>query len=257
MVLCPGCDEPIAESGDGNCPNCSAKLEPVDPSGGSKEAQSEANESTPVVADGGRQQGLLSFAFEFPRRRGWKPLLIGGGLFLISFLIVPYFLILGYSYRVGRAAAIGHNEPPAFGDWGGLAFDGLRMFALVLILGIPATILQLVGAQISPILGIVLSLAVGLALPAFQVAFLGSGSITGALTDGRATSILFTTYYLKALLLSILLGIATTLLFLLSIITIVGWLFVLAFVVFVAQAFWGYVYFQAAQKGIVSRAVPV
>jgi hypothetical protein len=221
------------------------------------EAQTKANESPPAVTDGGRQQGLLSFAFEFPRRQGWKPILIGGGLVFLSFLILPIFLVLGYSYRVGRAAAIGHSEPPAFSDWGGLFFDGLRLFAFGIILGIPATILQFIGAQITPILGIVLSLVIGLVFPAFQVAFLGSGSITDAFTDGSAISIISTGYYVKALLLGIVLVIATSILFVLSIITIIGWLFVYAFVLYVAQAFWGYVYFQAAQKGIVPRATPV
>jgi len=257
MVLCSDCSEDVAEMDDGYCPHCGTKLQVNHSMADTGADGTDRDKSPQVAADGGRQQGLLSFAFDFPRRRGYKPLLIGGGLFLLSFLIVPYFLILGYSYRVGRAAAIGHSEPPAFSDWGGLAFDGLRLFAFGIILGIPAGILQLVGAQITPVLGIVLSLAIGLVFPAFQVAFLGSGSITDALTDGSALSIIPTGFYVKSLLLSIVMGIATSILFVLSIITIIGWLFVLAFIVFVAQAFWGYVYFQAAQKGIVPRATPV
>lgn len=52
--------------------------------------------------------------------------LIGGVLSLLSFLIVPLFLVAGYVVRAIRANLEGEPEPPAFGDWGDLLVDGLK-----------------------------------------------------------------------------------------------------------------------------------
>lgn len=52
--------------------------------------------------------------------------LIGGVLSLLSFLIVPLFLVAGYVVRAIRASLAGEPEPPSFGDWGELLVEGLK-----------------------------------------------------------------------------------------------------------------------------------
>lgn len=57
----------------------------------------------------------------------WIPtVLIGGVLSLLSFLVVPIFLVSGYVVRTIRANLDDEPEPPTFGDWGDLLVDGLK-----------------------------------------------------------------------------------------------------------------------------------
>jgi len=62
-----------------------------------------------------------------------KTILIGGGLTLLSILIVPAFLVYGYVLRVLRAGMDGAEEPPVFDDWGTLLKEGVVAFVVVLI----------------------------------------------------------------------------------------------------------------------------
>lgn len=57
---------------------------------------------------------------------------IGGVLGLLSFLIIPTFLLLGYGARVLRAAAADPETEttPEFDEWGELAVDGLKLFVV-------------------------------------------------------------------------------------------------------------------------------
>lgn len=59
-----------------------------------------------------------------------KTVLIGGVLSLLSALIIPTFLVIGYLLRVLRATMRGDEEPPVFDDWGDLAVDGLKGFVI-------------------------------------------------------------------------------------------------------------------------------
>ncbi|AZH26448.1 DUF4013 domain-containing protein [Haloplanus aerogenes] len=62
-----------------------------------------------------------------------RTILIGGGLTLLSILIVPAFLVYGYVLRVLRAGMDGAEEPPVFDDWGTLLKEGVIAFVVVLI----------------------------------------------------------------------------------------------------------------------------
>jgi len=53
--------------------------------------------------------------------------LIGGVLSVLSFLLIPLFIVYGYLVRAIRANFEGKPEPPAFGDWGELTVDGLQV----------------------------------------------------------------------------------------------------------------------------------
>jgi len=118
--------------------------------------------------------------------------LISTLLIVGSFLIVPAFILIGYGFRVARAAALGRPNPPPYDDWGGLIVDGLRFLgmyiAIGIIVGIPLAILQFVaiesGSVVLLLLYFVLSIVVGYAALAFFTAFVGSNrSVMRSPTD--------------------------------------------------------------------------
>lgn len=70
-----------------------------------------------------------------------KTILIGGVLTILSVLILPLFLLIGYTVRVVRSVAEGEETPPTFDDWGDMLVDGVKGFAItVAYFFIPAAI---------------------------------------------------------------------------------------------------------------------
>ncbi|WP_224449497.1 DUF4013 domain-containing protein [Haloprofundus salilacus] len=78
-----------------------------------------------------------------------KNVLIGGILSLLGFLIVPTFLVIGYLLRVVRGSMRGDERPPAFDDWGEMAVDGLKGFAIGLAYGLVPLTLAVVFAVLT------------------------------------------------------------------------------------------------------------
>ena len=60
---------------------------------------------------------VISDSLRYPSS-DWSKVVILGVLFLISFLIIPIFLALGYTFRVIKASLAGLEELPAFEEWG-------------------------------------------------------------------------------------------------------------------------------------------
>lgn len=86
---------------------------------------------------------MLGDAISYPRNgEDWlKTTLIGGVLLILSFLIVPIFIVQGYFVRVLRSSAKGEEEPPVFDEWGELIVDGLKAFVISLVyVGVPLAI---------------------------------------------------------------------------------------------------------------------
>ncbi|ELZ67539.1 DUF4013 domain-containing protein [Haloferax sp. Atlit-10N] len=91
---------------------------------------------------------MLSESLNYLRNgEDWvKTVLIGGVLGLLSFLIVPTFLVIGYLLRVVRATMKGDEVPPVFDDWGDMAIDGVKGFAIVFVYAlVPAIIAGVFG----------------------------------------------------------------------------------------------------------------
>lgn len=65
---------------------------------------------------------------------------IGGIALLLSFFIVPLFLVAGYSVRAIRAGMDGAAEPPVFDDWGTMLKEGV----VVTIIGVIYQIIPLI-----------------------------------------------------------------------------------------------------------------
>ncbi|POG56361.1 DUF4013 domain-containing protein [Haloferax marisrubri] len=126
-----------------------------------------------------------------------KTVLIGGVLGLLSFLIVPTFLVIGYLLRVVRATMKGDEVPPEFDDWGDMAVDGVKGFAIAFVYALVPAIIALVfgfagilgaaagGSDASGALGGIVAL-VGLLL-AFVLGLLAAYLIPAALSNYAET----------------------------------------------------------------------
>lgn len=130
----------------------------------------------------------FTFVFEDPR---WVPKVLFGGLFVLaSFLIVGLFFIYGYLARLARNVIEGVAHPlPEWDDLAEFFSEGLRLFFIGLLYGLPIVVLALVlvvpaavlsshgdtdalrdiGGGLSSCLGCILfpiALAIGVWLPA-------------------------------------------------------------------------------------------
>ncbi|ADE04405.1 DUF4013 domain-containing protein [Haloferax volcanii] len=126
---------------------------------------------------------MISESLSYPRNdENWlKTVLIGGVLSFLGFLIVPTFLVIGYLLRVVRATMKGDEQPPVFDDWGDMAVDGVKGFAIAFVYGVLPLIIMSVFVG-SAIIGI----------------FAGGGSDTAGIFGGIMT--------LVGLLVSLVLG---------------------------------------------------
>ena len=86
---------------------------------------------------------------------GLRALAIGGALTLLSFLLLPVFLVSGYTVRVLRSVAAGEEHLPGFDDPVELFVDGLKAIVVGLVyLVVPAVLLVLaVAAFLVPLTG--------------------------------------------------------------------------------------------------------
>ncbi|NYB51897.1 MAG: DUF4013 domain-containing protein [Methanobacteriaceae archaeon] len=92
---------------------------------------------------------IISNSLSYPSE-DWKKVLIFGVLFLISILIIPAFLVMGYFFRILKGSIAGFDELPDFDEWGEMFIDGLKLFVvqfvyflipfLVIVIGIWASI---------------------------------------------------------------------------------------------------------------------
>lgn len=126
---------------------------------------------------------IISDSLSYPSQ-DWKKVLILGILFLISFLIIPAFLVMGYFFRILKGSIAGFEELPDFEEWGEMFIDGLKLFivqivyflipAIVILIGIWASFASISTGYISDptafigimgvtaIIGIILALILGL-----------------------------------------------------------------------------------------------
>jgi hypothetical protein len=169
---------------------------------------------------------MIGDALSFPRSGDdWVPtLLIGGVLTVLSFLVLPAFILQGYFVRVLRAAATGQTDAPSFTDWGGLLVDGLKLFvvnlAYSIVLVVPYfALLFLIGFGSDGgagtgvlVLGLslvvfVLALVVGYFIPAASANFALEGEFGAAFDFETIKSAAFTSDYAMAWVLAIVVGI--------------------------------------------------
>lgn len=173
-----------------------------------------------------------------------KTVLVGGLLSIMSFLLIPAFVVSGYLVRVLRETMDGNDKAPVFEDWGTLLIDGLKAFAIAFVYGlIPAVVgFVLIGGGIvatfsgdagaliggtSILIGGLLSLILGLAawyvIPAATANFAETGRLSAGFDVGTLRPILlsgtYATGWLMALGVIVLGGIIVSVL---SVVPVIG-----------------------------------
>jgi Protein of unknown function (DUF4013) len=83
---------------------------------------------------------IVNDAIRYPSS-DWKKVIIFGILFILSFLIIPLFLVIGYMFRIIKASIAGSDELPDFDEWGEMFIDGLKVFVVQIVYMIPALII--------------------------------------------------------------------------------------------------------------------
>lgn len=179
------------------------------------------------LPDGSGVVGAVRRAAAYPRTMDSETVVKGGLLVLGSLLYLPLPLLFGYFLDVGRT--VGSGEPaPDFGDWQRLYLRGLGLVVVQTCLFIGILILVAFVAAIGGVSDGATAgawlVGWGYATP-WSVAVYGRGSWR-AFLDRRAWRWLVSPQYLVTTLVA---GVALTVgyvVFALSVITIVGWLFV-------------------------------
>ena len=128
MPHCPACGLWVHPA-DPQCMACDADLSDIDDSDGESYEQHEGLMADEVTR--GRLHTELTaveFGFSFAYGRGPRPVIIGAGLLALSWLILPFFAMLGYVLRTGNEAAKGRDKMPELEDLTNFLGDGLRLF---------------------------------------------------------------------------------------------------------------------------------
>ncbi len=115
-----------------------------------------ASAPPPPVAPGTRQTidfaRPFTFVFEDP---DWiRKVLVGGLMYLLSFLLIGIFFVFGYCARLVRNVAAGAARPlPEWDDWGNDFGEGLKLFLIVVIYYAPILLIFLIGMGGGALLG--------------------------------------------------------------------------------------------------------
>ncbi|PSP33624.1 hypothetical protein BRC64_03070 [Halobacteriales archaeon QH_10_67_22] len=150
-----------------------------------------------------------AFAIRYPLARGRRVVALFALLLAGSVFVVPLLALLGHTYRVGRAAALGRTRPPGFGDWPRLVGDGARLLVVaapffvglwVASVGveIPARAVGRLRLPAGAVLAV--NVLVWTVPMAAVVAYLGTGAVTDAGLWTRVRSLLGSTDYWKGAL---------------------------------------------------------
>ena len=101
---------------------------------------------------------ISSNALKYPLSN-FKKVLILGILTIISFLIIPAFLVLGYLFRILKESSKGSDDLPEFNRWLDMFIDGLKVFfvlfvysiipAALIIFGMKNAILSIINTQVT------------------------------------------------------------------------------------------------------------
>ncbi|WP_254272998.1 DUF4013 domain-containing protein [Haloarcula marina] len=252
MAQCGACGEPVAAS-HAFCPACGA--------------EQDASDSAGESADDPFDRDSFTFGLHYSLRGGYEPMLLGSIVALVGLVVPPLSLFTyGYAFRLTRAAAAGDPDPPAFDGLKRLFVDGLRGVVGVLVVG---GVTLVVGASVAAVaeqVGLggaatdfavaVVALAGLYVAPAVLTAYAATGRLSRALSGRHAGAFATSKRYLEGFLGWAVLLFAVTLLWLASVLTIVGPAVVTTFAGYVFAGFWGYQYHAAADDGVVPPVAP-
>ncbi|WP_267641536.1 DUF4013 domain-containing protein [Haloarchaeobius amylolyticus] len=201
------------------------------------------------------KQNPFEYALSYPRENGWGAILKGGLTLLVSFLVVPYFVLFGYVFRVYRSAA--RDEPqPEYTDYVELLKEGVWLFVAQLPFVAVVSILGVVSIQyIHPAVYVLVVLVAIYVGPAIITVYCVTEDIGETYTSSRVPEFAFTGFYAKHVAMYIPLAILLAVVSMVSVLALgVGILFASAFAAYAQAAYWGRVYERAAAAGIVEPA---
>ncbi len=201
---------------------------------------------------------IISDAATYPSSN-WTKVIILGILFILSFLIIPAFLMMGYMLRILKASIAGVTELPEFDEWSEMFIDGLKVFVVEIVYFIiPVAIIiggswasmmsmQNVGAMVSPaaaiglmggvaLIGILLILIIGLiVIMALANMAYYDGDLGAAFRFSEILDIIakigwgnYIVWYIVMIIIGVVVGIVASVL---GIIPILGWI-ILALIVY-------------------------
>ncbi|MDD1775199.1 MAG: DUF4013 domain-containing protein [Methanobacterium sp.] len=87
---------------------------------------------------------ITSDALKYPARN-FSKILILGVLTVLSSLLIPGFLVLGYFYKIVKFSLAGSSELPDFNEWTSMFVDGLKVFVVLFLYSLVPTVLVLLG----------------------------------------------------------------------------------------------------------------
>ena len=87
---------------------------------------------------------ITSDSLQYPLTN-FKKIIILGILTILSLLIIPGFLFLGYFFKIIKSSMEDSSELPDFNEWITLFVDGLKVFVVLFIYSLVPSILVLLG----------------------------------------------------------------------------------------------------------------
>ncbi|GGN99547.1 DUF4013 domain-containing protein [Haloarcula pellucida] len=278
MPYCTACGAAVRTT-DAFCPECGTKRHEPDgevsmPStderadqraaepGGSAADERPGETAEPAEEASPFERDSFSFGLSYPVSDGYEPFLLGS-IFALVGSMIPFVGLFtnGYAFQLAGAAASGRPDPPGFDAFVDLFVDGLRATVALLVLWGGTAIVGAAVAAVAEQVGLaggVRDLAVALVAfaglyltPAVLTAYAATGRFPRAFS-GRYTGAFATSKeYLEAFAAWVLLLVMATVLWLASILTLVGPAFVATYASYAFAAFWGYHYREAANAGVV------
>lgn len=213
------------------------------------------------------ETSLGAFALKYPLSAGWKSLGIGAIIAVFaSIVFLPIIFLWGYRYRIARAGARGDDRAPEFDSFGNIIWNGVLLagafLPYALIVGLLTVMIAVAGSTVNETATAVMVffwlIAVSYAGIAIHPTFVATGSIKQTYAGGLFLKVAVTREYLTGVLfgvvLRLLVGIVMLLLFVVSIITLIGPLIVFylwyAYDEYIPGAIWGYVAHSLAERDV-------
>jgi len=120
---------------------------------------------------------IISDSISYPSQ-DWKKVIILGILTIISILVIPVFLVMGYFFRILKSSIAGFDELPDFDEWGEMFIDGLKIFVVQFVYLLIPLIVIFIGAWAS-IASISVTEAGNLTNPTLAFGLIGGTAIIG------------------------------------------------------------------------------
>jgi hypothetical protein len=120
---------------------------------------------------------IISDSISYPSQ-DWKKVIILGILTIISILVIPVFLVMGYFFRILKSSIAGFDELPDFDEWGEMFIDGLKIFVVQFVYLLIPLIVIFIGAWAS-IASISVTEAGNLTNPTLVFGLIGGTAIIG------------------------------------------------------------------------------